>query len=132
MESDSRPQSSKGKVDLMHSPSGDSDKENWIPHEDGGNARRRPLPTGRQDKQLSSKSVLGENSGSASHLSNIGVNRNRRRKAANAEPKIFEDQENKGELGEEVEKFMRGEVSPSKRGEFEGAQALLQMMGALR
>lgn len=132
MENDSRPQSSNGKVDLMHSPSGDSDKENWVPQEGGGNARRRPLPTGRQDKQPYSKPVLSDNFNPPTRLANIGGGRSRRRKAANAEPKIFEDQENSGEVGKEVEKFMRGEVSPSKRGEFEGAQALLAMMGAWR
>ena len=132
-EKDPRPSSSKGKVELMQSPSGDSDKENWAPHEDGGNARRRPLPTGRSESQPSSKRVLGDNFNPLQHSAHVGGGgRNKKRKAANATPKIFEDQEDSKEVGAEVEKFMRGEVSPSKRGEFEGAQALLAMMGSWR
>jgi hypothetical protein len=131
-EKGSRPSSSNGKIDLTHSPSGDSDKENWAPHEDGGKARRRPLPTGRSEKQQYAKRVLGDNFNPPQHLAHVGGGRNKKRKAANAAPKIFEDQENSKEVGAEVEKFMRGEVSPSKRGEFEGAQALLAMMGSWR
>jgi hypothetical protein len=129
---DSSSQSSKGKDGLMRSPSGDSDKENWAPHEDGSNARRRLLPSGRPDKQFSAKPVLGDNFNPPTQSANIGIGRNKRRKGANVAPKIFEDQENNGEVDVEVEKFMYGEVSPSKRGEFEGAQALLAMMGSWR
>ena len=127
-----RPQSSKGKDGLMHSPSGDSDKENWVPHDGGGNARRRPLPSGRLDNQPASKPVLGDIFNPPTHSANIGGSRNKRRKVANAAPKIFDDQENSNEVPKEIENFMRGEVSPSKRGEVEGAKALLAMMGAWR
>ena len=130
-EKNSRPQSSNGKVDMIHSPSGDSDKENWVPHEDGSNARRRPLPS-RRPENHPSKPVLGENFNPPQRSANLGGGRNRKRKGASNAPKIFEDQENSGARGEEVEKFMRGEVSPSKRGEFEGAQALLAMMVSWR
>lgn len=129
---ESRPQSSKGKDGLMHSPSGDSDKENWLPHDGGGNARRRPLPAGRWAKQFASKPVLGDNFNPPTHPANISGSRNKRRKVANAAPKIFEDQENSREVPKEIENFMRSEVSPSKRGEVEGAKALLAMMGAWR
>ncbi len=125
----SKPQISKGMLGLMHSPSGDSDKENWVPQEMEGNVRRRPLPSGRQDKQMTATLVLGDSVNPTTCLAKISGSRNRRRKAVNAAPKIFEDQENSGEFCEEVKEFMCKEVSPSKRGEFEGAQALLAMMG---
>ncbi|KAG0650943.1 Homeobox YOX1 [Hyphodiscus hymeniophilus] len=99
VEKDWRPHSSTGKVDVMCSPSGDSDKENWLPHEGEGNARRRALPSGRPDKQSDTKPVLGDNFNPPQHLAHIGGGRNRKRKAANAAPKIFEDQENSREMG---------------------------------
>lgn len=129
---ESRPQSSKGKDGLVHSPSGDSDKENWVPHEDGGNARRRPLPSGRSDTQPFAKAVLRDNLNPPTHLTHIGGSRNKRRKTANVTAKIYEDQENSGEVDEDVQKFMGVEVSPSKRGEVEGAKALLAMMSGWR
>lgn len=128
---ESRPQSNKGKdILLMHSPSGDSDKENWVPHEGGGNARRRPLPPSRPDTQHRPKPVLGDNFNPATRSAGLEGGRNKRKKGANVAPEIFEDRENGGEAEEEVQKFMRGEVSPSKRGDFEGAQALLAIMGS--
>ena len=131
-ERDSTLQLSKGKLDLMHSPLGDSDKENWTPHGEGGNARRRPLPSGRSDKPQYSKPVLSNNLKPPQRSAHVRGDRTRRQNAASAAPKIFEDQGYSKEVGEEVEKFMLGEVSPSKRGEFEGAQALLAMMGSWR
>ncbi|KAH7364144.1 hypothetical protein BKA65DRAFT_590510 [Rhexocercosporidium sp. MPI-PUGE-AT-0058] len=111
---------------LLRSPSGDSDKENWVPREGGGNPRRRPLPSGRSDKRPQSRAVLGENNNIPSHA-DFGGNRNRKRKAA-VEHAIFEDAENSNaEVGEEVEKFMRGEVSPSKKGDLDCIQGLLSL-----
>lgn len=119
------PQSSgHGKVDPMHSPSGDSDKENWIP-EEGGNARRRPLPSSRADKQKNSRAILGDNFNVPTHAVDFPGGRNRNRK--NTVPDIFEDQENAGEVPPEVEKFMRGEVSPSKKGDLDCIQGLLSL-----
>ncbi|KAH6709194.1 hypothetical protein BKA61DRAFT_659158 [Leptodontidium sp. MPI-SDFR-AT-0119] len=110
---------------LLRSPSGDSDKENWVPREGGGNPRRRPLPSGRSDKRPQSRAVLGENNNIPSHA-DFGGNRNRKRKPA-VEPAIFEDSEKNAEVGEEVEKFMRGEVSPSKKGDLDCIQGLLSL-----
>lgn len=110
---------------LLRSPSGDSDKENWLPREGGGNPRRRPLPTGRSDNRPQSRAVLGENNNIPTHA-DFGGNRNRKRKPA-VEHAIFEDPENKAEVGEEVEKFMRGEVSPSKKGDLDCIQGLLSL-----
>jgi hypothetical protein len=114
-----------GKDRLMRSPSGDSDKENWIPNENSGNPRRRPLPSTRSDKQLGSRAVLGDNHNIPSHAVNFGGNR--RRKAKDSEPNIFEDKENAGEVGRDVEKFMRGEISPSKKGDLDCVQGLLSL-----
>ncbi|KAK0119228.1 hypothetical protein ONS95_008084 [Cadophora gregata] len=110
---------------LLRSPSGDSDKENWLPRENGGNPRRRPLPSSRSDKQPQSRTVLGENKNIPTHA-DFGGNRNRKRKPV-AEHAIFEDPENSTEVGEEVEKFMRGEVSPSKKGDLDCIQGLLSL-----
>lgn len=110
----------------MGSPSGDSDKENWIPQEGGNMVRRRPLPSNRPDRPSQSQAILGDNSKIVSHAVNLGGGKNRRRKATQAEPQIFEDGEN-GEANPEVEKFMRGEVSPSKKGDLDCIQGLLSL-----
>lgn len=106
----------------MGSPSGDSDKENWLPDE-GGNIRRRPLPSARPDRQ--SQTVLGDNHKIPTQALNFG-GKSRRRKGAQTEPQIFEDEEN-GDTSKEVEKFMRGEVSPSKKGDLDCIQGLLSL-----
>jgi len=112
---------------LMHSPSGDSDKENWLPDDHSGNARRRPLPSSKSEKHHIPRAVLGDNHNVPTHAFSLGSGRNRSRKAANYEPKIFEDQENSGRAPAEVEKFMRGEVSPSKKGDLDCIQGLLSL-----
>ncbi|KAF4627155.1 hypothetical protein G7Y89_g11003 [Cudoniella acicularis] len=118
--------SSYGKDGLMRSPSGESDKENWIPHENGGNSRRRPLPTARSNKQSSSRAVLGDNFNVPTHALNFGGPAKRRRKGKDVTPSVFEDQENT-DVGGEVEKFMRGEISPSKKGDLDCIQGLLSL-----
>ena len=52
---------------------------------------------------------------------------NKRRKGAYIEPKVFEDEENRGDPGEDVENFMRGEISPSKKGDLDCVQGLLSL-----
>lgn len=118
------PRSNKGKPVLMGSPSGDSDKENWLPDGESGTTRRRPLPSSRPD--IPSQMVLGENSTVPTHATNFGGGKNRRRKATQAEPRIFEDGESGG-ASQEVERFMRGEVSPSKKGDLDCIQGLLSL-----
>lgn len=115
-----------GKDGLMRSPSGDSDKENWVPGENGANLRRRPLPSARSDKQSNSRMVLGDNLNVPTHAS-FSCRRNRKQKSANVEPNIFEDQENREQGSEEAEKFMRGEISPSKKGDLDCVQGLLSL-----
>jgi len=116
---------SKGGQGLMRSPSGDSDKENRLPGEEGSHARRRPLPSARTERDLNSKNVLGDNLKIMADVGNFGGSKSRRRKGANLEPKVFEDQEREG--GEEVEKFMRGDVSPSKKGDLDCIHGLLSL-----
>lgn len=116
-----------GKDGLMRSPSGDSDKENWMPNDVSGNPRRRPLPSARSDKQLGSRAILGDNHNVVSHAVDFGGTRNRRRKAKNVGSSIFEDKENGGKVDGSVEKFMRGEISPSKKGDLDCVQGLLSL-----
>jgi len=112
---------------LMRSPSGDSDKENWVPGENGVNPCRRPLPSARSVRQSNSRTVLGDNLNVPTHASFGGGGKNRKRKSANVETNIFEDQENREQGSEEVEKFMRGEISPSKKGDLDCVQGLLSL-----
>lgn len=114
------------KEGLMRSPSGDSDKENWLPGETPVNPRRRPLPSARTDKLSTSKNVLGDNLKIPTHATNLG-GRSRKRKSADVSSSIFEDGENTGEGGEDVEKFMCGEVSPGKKGDLDCIQGLLSL-----
>ncbi|PBP19587.1 homeobox domain-containing protein [Diplocarpon rosae] len=110
----------------MPSPAGDSDKENWLPHENRSNPRRRPLPSGRTDKRAKSRAVLGDNHSIPSHALDFGGTRSRERKQV-AEHRIFEDQEDNAEVGAEVEKLMRSAVSPSKEGDLDCIQGLLSL-----
>ncbi|KAI0417524.1 hypothetical protein F5X98DRAFT_340428 [Xylaria grammica] len=144
------------------SPSGDSDKENWSPDEDGNPDRRRPLsppeagasPTKpatavpRNPRRVGR--ILGEQDAATKRLfqngsadaRNRNVNRantapapgQRLRKLGDGAVAIFED----GEKGErlpreakrdhqEVERFMRGELSPSKRPDMDCVAGLLSL-----
>lgn len=120
-------EASRNKDRKMGSPSGDSDKENWGPGENGVNPRRRPLPTARVEGQSRPKAILGDNLSIPTHANDLGGPKNKRRKGSRIEPKIFEDSENRTAVGEEVEKFMRGEVSPSKKGDLDCIQGLLSL-----
>jgi len=111
---------------LMRSPSGDSDKENWLPGDEGTQSRRRPLPAARTNNQPNPKAILGDNHKILSHAVNFGgVRNNKRRKGSCDEPEVFEDEENRAPG--EVEKFMRGELSPSKKGDYNAIQGLLSL-----
>ncbi|KAI1430014.1 hypothetical protein F5Y12DRAFT_724274 [Xylaria sp. FL1777] len=148
------------------SPSGDSDKENWSPDEDGNPERRRPLPppetaaspiktvapVPRNPRRVGR--ILGEQdvvtkrlfNGSA-EARNRNVNRantapapgQRLRKPGDAAVAIFEDGESmardekretlprEGKRDEDVERFMRGELSPSKRPDMDCVAGLLSL-----
>lgn len=124
---------------------GDSDKENWLPisGEVVGNAtRRRPLPTGPPPASRGGRQrrVLGNNNSVPTLAPDFGGSRGRTKgsksrdaKGGNAE--IFEDVGDGGEaangvVDEEVQKFMRGDVSPSKKGELDCVHSLLSLSQA--
>lgn len=150
------------------SPSGDSDKENWSPGENGDPERRRPLPPpeagASPTKAAAAPSanprrvgrILGEQDATTKRLFSNGStdSRNRQANRANTAPTlgqrsrklgdtavaIFEDGENtphdeKGDRqsregkrdDEDVERFMRGEVSPSKRPDMACVAGLLSL-----
>jgi hypothetical protein len=115
------------KDSLVRSPSGDSDKENWAPPENGVNSRRRPLPSGKTTKQSAPRAVLGDNTNVPTHALNFGGPEKRRRKNKNVAVEILEDQENVPNEGGEVESFMKGAVSPSKKGDLDCVQGLLSL-----
>ncbi|KAI1779944.1 hypothetical protein F4818DRAFT_401166 [Hypoxylon cercidicola] len=133
----------KGSLSVILSPSGDSDKENWSPDEDGNpHHHRRPLPSPKASAPaLPGKNprragrALGEQDNATKRSLLFGNRANtapssRSRDAALA---IFEDKENGGAQkgpkrdGPEVEGFMRGEVSPTKRGDMDCIAGLLSL-----
>lgn len=105
---------------LLRSPSGDSDKENWVPNEGGGN-RRRPLPSSRTSSESNLRTTLPNNGQTKSLF------RNRKRKSAQTATDVYEDPENAAAVPEDVEQFMRGEISPSKKGDLDCIQGLLSL-----
>ncbi|KAI1279931.1 hypothetical protein F5Y07DRAFT_356714 [Xylaria sp. FL0933] len=155
-----------GQFDIL-SPSGDSDKENWSPNEDGNPERRRPLPPpeagasptkaaaplpqnprrvgrvlGEQDmlsKRLFLNGSTDARNRNVNRASTAPVQGQRMRKAGDAAVAIFEDVETTahnekrdmiprgGKSDEDVERFMRGELSPSKRPDMDCVAGLLSL-----
>ncbi|KAH7035352.1 uncharacterized protein B0I36DRAFT_318161 [Microdochium trichocladiopsis] len=152
----------KGSLSVILSPSADSDKENWSPDEEGNPAhRRRALPelsaAPKLPPVLASKNirragrVLGEHHSLLNKRANTapmlgkGANGSGNRDKVD----IFDDSTAAGEEEEqenadkeaagppkkrnEVERFMRGSVSPSKKGDFDCIAGLLSLsQGAWR
>ncbi|KAK0735016.1 hypothetical protein B0T26DRAFT_671218 [Lasiosphaeria miniovina] len=143
----------KVKVSMLLSLSGnDSDKENWSPDEEG-NPRlplpqsqpigvRRPLPSGaswldkrsprrtpgRRPQDRRTPPLLGSRANTAP-LRGRNV---RAGKRGQSPLEIFEDVEddsgpNVPALDEEVERFMRGVASPSKKGDVDAVAGLLSL-----
>ncbi|GJN83656.1 hypothetical protein PLIIFM63780_007205 [Purpureocillium lilacinum] len=138
-----KPRGSSGgkvKVAMLVSPT-DSDKENWSPDEDGssqGNSRRRPLPAGPATKPQNSRRMpaLGEHKGPAflSSRANTAPSRPHALSKGGA-IEIFDDADRPTPRSreDEVERFMRGEVSPSKKGDMDCVAGLLSLsQGAWR
>jgi hypothetical protein len=144
-----------GKTKVLIMSGNDSDKENWSPDEDGNlhftfsqshigpaPSGRRPLPSGstRLEKKnprrtpgrfgqehRGSASLLGSRANTApvfSHTPRAG-------KRGQSPLEIFEDSENispaRPAVDDEVERFMRGEVSPSKKGDVDAVAGLLSL-----
>ena len=154
-----------GSVTLL-SPSGDSDKENWSPGENGNPHRRHPFSEnpakaveasadnsssnhlrhmgrvlGEQNGLHSSKTPLANNSSRANASAMIPRNRGGGKHAGGSPLTIFEDRE-KGRRSREgtpdwrgggdrrdteVERFMRGEISPSKKPDMDCIAGLLSL-----
>ncbi|KAM3077684.1 Homeobox protein yox1, variant 2 [Clarireedia jacksonii] len=114
---------------LLTSPSGDSDKENWLPHENGGNPRRRAANSSKNNERQQ-RSILQDNL-DLSTRAESDVGKNKRRKATHPEAQLFEDGESGAKSNkaadDDVERFMRGEVSPSKKGDLDCIQGLLSL-----
>jgi hypothetical protein len=98
-----------------------------MPNEHGSNPHRRPLPSNRSDKQQNLRTILGDNFNVPTHAVNLGGARHRNRKHTNVALEVFEDQENSDQVPPEVEKFMCGEISPSKKGDLDCVQGLLSL-----
>lgn len=111
---------------LALSPSGDSDKENWLPDENSGNAQRRSGLTGRQQKP-NRRRILVDSSTSKIHTSALLGQKTVQQKSATSDTSLFKVGDDKRKADPEVERFMRGEVSPSKKGDLDCIQGLLSL-----
>lgn len=132
----------KVKVSMLISPT-DSDKENWSPDEDGNpeeNPQRRPLPAEPSSKSQNPRrrGRALRDQGAAPKLgarANTAPTRPLAALKGNATIDIFEDggSPRKTSREDDVEKFMRGEVSPSKRPDMDCVAGLLSLsQGAWR
>ncbi|KAF7905626.1 uncharacterized protein EAF01_006147 [Botrytis porri] len=114
---------------LMRSPSGDSDKENWVPSQSGVNPRRRPAHI-QKESDKEAKGILQDNPSIPTHA-DFDVNRNKRRKSAHSEPQVYEDAEastkNTKAPDDDVQNFMQAPVSPSKKDDVDCIQGLLSL-----
>ncbi|KAM7223160.1 pah4 homeobox protein encoded by the pah4 protein [Rhypophila decipiens] len=152
IEKDIGKDSDKLKVSVLLSPGGDSDKENWSPDEEG-NARfafsqphsnspangRRPLPSGssRLDKKNPRRAPgrpLQEYRGSslfANRASTASSHGRKQNRGQTPGLDIFEDSGSPNGsqpvVDDEVERFMRGDVSPSKKGDVDAVAGLLSL-----
>lgn len=143
----------KAKMSLLLSPGGnDSDKENWSPDDDGhplfrGSQPgvRRPLPSAPLSKKTQSQGTrrrVLENGTNRLMLGRASTAPSSRRKKGDSPIAIFEDgvdqadasdddsarrPERSGITDDEIEKFMRGEVSPSKKGAASAVAGLLAL-----
>lgn len=116
--------SDKGRPSLsqLRSPSGESDKENWIPIDNGSNASRQPPVLQKPAR----RKVLQDNTMIPTLAMDFG--RPNKRKTMGGGVDIFEDDdEDDVEGDQEVEKFMRGEISPGKKGDLDCVQGLLSL-----
>ncbi|KGQ11916.1 hypothetical protein BBAD15_g2353 [Beauveria bassiana D1-5] len=129
----------KVKVSLLASPT-DSDKENWSPDEDGNAAdvgSRRPVPpppasTNPKNPRRVGHSILQSRSpGKLGSRVNTGPSSRPRGMKGSVD--IFEDEATRVSRDADVEKFMRGDVSPSKKPDMDCVAGLLSLsQGAWR
>lgn len=111
---------------LTRSPTGDSDKENWMSGENGSTVGR-PIGTTTQWPKQDRRRTLETTANMPGFPSKFGARRNKK-KTSNEEPtSIFEDEVSEGKVDPELEKFMNGEISPSKKGDLDCVQGLLSL-----
>ncbi|OAA73192.1 Homeodomain-like protein [Cordyceps fumosorosea ARSEF 2679] len=126
----------KPKTSLLESPT-DSDKENWSPDEDGnaaGAGSRRP-PTAASAKPKNPRRVGASvlQSRSPGRLGNRANTAPSRPRGMKDSVDIFEDEATRVSRDADVEKFMRGQVSPSKKPDMDCVAGLLSLsQGAWR
>lgn len=126
----------KVKVSMLVSPT-DSDKENWSPDEDGNAAEvgsRRPLPglsgKAKNPRRVGRNALQSRSPGKLGNRANTAPSRPRGMKDS---VDIFEDEATRVSRDADVEKFMRGEVSPSKKPDMDCVAGLLSLsQGAWR
>ncbi|TQV97257.1 homeobox transcription factor [Cordyceps javanica] len=126
----------KVKVNILASPT-DSDKENWSPDEDGNAAvggSRRPLPPAstkpKNPRRLGRNVLQSRSPGKLGGRANTAPSRPRGMKDS---VDIFEDEATRVSRDADVEKFMRGQVSPSKKPDMDCVAGLLSLsQGAWR
>ncbi|KHN95321.1 homeobox transcription factor [Metarhizium album ARSEF 1941] len=137
VDADSGTKAARGKVNvsMLVSPT-DSDKENWSPDEDGNtdpHHRRRPLPAAPAIKMQNPRRLgrlLQDHKGPAmlsnrSQTSPFSL-------ASKSNIDVFDDAKHKSRQND-VEKFMRGDVSPSKKPDLDCIAGLLSLsQGAWR
>lgn len=111
---------------LTRSPTGDSDKENWMPGENGSNARRPTSTTTPWPKQ-DRRRVLEATANMSGFPSKVGARRNKSKISHEDSTRIFEDEVGEENVDPEVERFMKGEISPSKKGDLDCVQGLLSL-----
>ena len=120
-------------ITLYRDPSGDSDKENWVPGTQTTNIRRRQQNA--QSLSSTRRTILGENSSVVSHATNFGsvqgqsntIQRRREKRKSDTQ-----DKENV-EVDEEVSQFMGGSSLPREEEELDCVQGLLSLsQGAWR
>ncbi|EQB59017.1 hypothetical protein CGLO_00664 [Colletotrichum gloeosporioides Cg-14] len=127
------------KDNMLVSPSGDSDKENWLPDEEG-NARRispagdlgAPLPAIAAKKPNARRTgrILQDHPGPVIFSGNRARTMPAMgRRDSGKDMSIFEDDEGllAQKPADDVEIFMRGEVSPSKKGDMDCIAGLLSL-----
>ncbi|KAF9869436.1 homeobox transcription factor [Colletotrichum karsti] len=126
-------------LNMLLSPSGDSDKENWLPDDEGHSRRvpssqepRRPIPTttASQPNARRTGRVLQDHPGPVIFSGNRARTMPAMgRRDSGKDLSIFEDEDDaqSPKPTDEVERFMRGEVSPSKKGDMDCIAGLLSL-----
>lgn len=110
---------------MVMSPSEDSDKENWLPQQNGS-PRRRPLPSSRSDKSPRIRTILSDNDEKTSNSSGFGSFKNKKWRLSNSLADVYKDCA-QVKVCTEAENSGNREASPSKVGDLGAIQGLLSL-----